>query len=93
MFRRIVICLPLTVFLLTVSSADAQQTGKISRIGFLDNSTASGIAVLVGGVPARTDANLAGLREETSPSSTDLLREKLSACLSLRRTWFVSRLI
>ena len=36
MFRRIVICLPLTVFLLTVSSADAQQTGKILRIGFLD---------------------------------------------------------
>jgi len=47
MFRRIVICLPLTVFLLTVSSANAQQTGKISRIGFLDNGTASGIAVLL----------------------------------------------
>jgi putative ABC transport system substrate-binding protein len=27
--------------------ADAQQTGKIFRIGFLDNSTASGMAVLV----------------------------------------------
>src|ERR1700693_3013052 len=26
---------------------DAQQSGKIFRIGFLDNSTASGIAVLV----------------------------------------------
>jgi putative tryptophan/tyrosine transport system substrate-binding protein len=47
MFRRIVICLPLTVFLLTVSSADAQQTGKVPRIGFLDASTASGSAVLV----------------------------------------------
>ena len=47
MFRRIIICLPLTVFLLTVSSADAQQTGKIFRIGFLDKSTASGIAVLL----------------------------------------------
>ena len=47
MIRRIVICLPLTVFLLTVSSADAQQTGKISRIGFLDSSTASGSAVLL----------------------------------------------
>jgi putative ABC transport system substrate-binding protein len=46
MFRRIVICLPLTVFLLTVSSADAQQAGKIFRIGFLDSSTASGSAVL-----------------------------------------------
>jgi putative ABC transport system substrate-binding protein len=47
MFRRIVICLPLTVFLLTVSSADAQQPGKVFRIGFLDNSTAAGSAVLV----------------------------------------------
>ena len=27
--------------------SDAQQTGKVARIGFLDNSTASGIAVLV----------------------------------------------
>jgi putative ABC transport system substrate-binding protein len=47
MFRRIVICLPLTVFLLTVSFAAAQQTGKVFRIGFLDNSTASGSAGLV----------------------------------------------
>jgi putative tryptophan/tyrosine transport system substrate-binding protein len=47
MFRRIVICLPLTVFLLTVSSADAQQAGKTPRIGFLDSSAASGSAVLV----------------------------------------------
>jgi len=47
MFRRIVICLPLTVFLLTVSSADAQQAGKMFRIGFLDPSTASGSAFLV----------------------------------------------
>src|SRR4249920_934370 len=47
MFRRIIICLPLTVFLLTVSFADAQQTGKVPRIGFLDASTASGMAVLV----------------------------------------------
>ena len=47
MFRRIVICLPLTVFLLTVSSANAQQTGKIFRIGFLDSSTASSMAGLL----------------------------------------------
>src|SRR4249920_1370165 len=47
MFRRIVICLPLTVFLLTISFADAQQTGKIFRIGFLDGSTASGTAGLL----------------------------------------------
>ena len=47
MFRRIVICLPLTVFLLSVSFAEAQQTGKVPRIGFLDASTASGSAVFV----------------------------------------------
>jgi putative tryptophan/tyrosine transport system substrate-binding protein len=29
------------------SSAEAQQTGKVFRIGFLDHSTASGMAVLV----------------------------------------------
>jgi putative ABC transport system substrate-binding protein len=38
----------LTIALLTTSpAADAQQLGKIFRIGFLDNSTASGSAVLV----------------------------------------------
>ena len=35
MFRRIVICLPLTVFLLTVSFAEAQQPAKVRRIGVL----------------------------------------------------------
>ena len=38
----------LCVMLLALcASAEAQQTGKIFRIGFLDNSTASGIAVLL----------------------------------------------
>jgi putative ABC transport system substrate-binding protein len=47
MFRGIIICLPLTVFLLTISFADAQQTGKVFRIGFLDGGIAAGSAVLV----------------------------------------------
>jgi putative tryptophan/tyrosine transport system substrate-binding protein len=47
MIRRIHVCLLLTLLLFTVSPADAQQTGKIFRIGFLDPSTASGSAVLV----------------------------------------------
>ena len=34
-------------FALCGAVVDAQQTGKIPRIGFLDNSTASGSAVLV----------------------------------------------
>src|SRR4030095_15666611 len=37
----------ITVLLITGPSADAQQPGKIFRIGFLDNSTASGSLVLV----------------------------------------------
>lgn len=36
-----------TVLLATAPAADAQQTGKIFRIGFLDPSTAAGSAVLV----------------------------------------------
>jgi ABC-type uncharacterized transport system substrate-binding protein len=36
-----------TLFLATVNATHAQQTGKVFRIGFLDNSTASGSAVLV----------------------------------------------
>jgi putative ABC transport system substrate-binding protein len=44
--RRNVICLALSSLLLALSySAEAQQTGKIFRIGYLDPSTASGSAV------------------------------------------------
>ena len=46
-----VLTLCVMLFALCVS-VEAQQTGKIPRIGFLDNSTASGSAVLCGGVPA-----------------------------------------
>ncbi|HEY2922128.1 MAG TPA: ABC transporter substrate-binding protein [Candidatus Binatia bacterium] len=45
--KRQIIVLALSAMLFALcSAADAQQTGKIYRIGFLDNSTASGIAVL-----------------------------------------------
>jgi putative ABC transport system substrate-binding protein len=45
--KRITLWLLATLFLANVSLADAQQAGKIFRIGFLDTSTASGSAVLV----------------------------------------------
>jgi hypothetical protein len=35
------------LYALSVSAADAQQAGKVSRIGFLDTSTASGMAGLL----------------------------------------------
>jgi len=47
MKKRITLWLLATLFLANVSLAEAQQTGKIFRIGFLDTSTASGSAVLV----------------------------------------------
>ncbi len=42
--RRFALC---AMLLALCASADAQQTGKVARIGFLDSSTASGMAVLV----------------------------------------------
>src|SRR6266536_3357101 len=47
MKKRITLWLLATLFLANVSLAEAQQTGKIPRIGFLDNSTASGVAVFL----------------------------------------------
>ncbi len=47
MDRKLVVLLLATFLLATAPPADAQQAGKILRIGFLDSSTASGMAVLV----------------------------------------------
>jgi putative ABC transport system substrate-binding protein len=47
MKKRITLWLLATLFLANVSLADAQQAGKVPRIGFLDVSTASGNAVLL----------------------------------------------
>src|SRR6185295_12728155 len=47
MTKFILACLLTTVLLTTTPPLRAQQPGKIFRIGFLDNSTASGSAVLV----------------------------------------------
>ena len=46
--RRNIVCLALSAMLFTLSvSAHAQQPGKIFRIGYLNDSTASGSAVLM----------------------------------------------
>jgi putative ABC transport system substrate-binding protein len=47
MKKRITHWLLATLFLANVPLADAQPTGKVPGIGFLDSSTASGMAVLV----------------------------------------------
>jgi putative ABC transport system substrate-binding protein len=48
MKEKIFVWLLATLVLTTAPHLHAQQSGKIFRIGFLDNSTASGMAVLVG---------------------------------------------
>src|SRR5215813_13363412 len=45
--KRLLVAFVSTLFLAAVHTAEAQQTGKIFRIGFLDSSTASGSAALV----------------------------------------------
>jgi putative ABC transport system substrate-binding protein len=47
MKRKITILTLCAMLLALCGSVDAQQTGKVARIGFLDPSTASGMAVLV----------------------------------------------
>src|SRR6266850_7778879 len=47
MKKRITLWLLATLFLANVSLADAQQPGKVVRIGYLDPGTASASAVLV----------------------------------------------
>ena len=47
MKRKITVLTLCTLLFALCGSVDAQQTGKIFRIGFLDESTASGIAVLL----------------------------------------------
>ena len=47
MMKSIVIWLLATAIVISGPIANAQQAGKIFRIGFLDPSTASGSAVLV----------------------------------------------
>jgi ABC-type uncharacterized transport system substrate-binding protein len=56
MTSKIVICSLLTVFLLTVSLAQAQQPRKVPRIGWLGGASASAVAL-------RIDAFRQGLRE------------------------------
>src|SRR5262245_19260235 len=45
--KIVVVGLLATAFLATALPAHAQQTGKVFRIGYLDNSTAAGIAVFL----------------------------------------------
>jgi hypothetical protein len=89
--RKKVLALSSVIFAL-FAAAEAQQPEKVFRIGFLDPSNASGSAVLVD-VFRQELTKLGWIEGKTSPSSIGLPSKNLIAYLSLRRTWFVSRLI
>jgi putative ABC transport system substrate-binding protein len=91
--KKKIIVLTLCAMLFALSSsAHAQPTGKVARIGFLDESTASGMATLV--EEFRQEMRKLGWIEGKNIAIEYKLASKsLSACKSLRRTWFVLRLI
>jgi hypothetical protein len=73
-------------------SAEAQQAGKVFRIGYLDASTASGGVVLHDAFRQEM-RKLGWIEGRISPSSTGLPSKRVSAYLSLLRSWFVLRSI
>ena len=86
---RIALC---TLLLALCFSAEAQHPGKVRRIGFLDASAASGMAVLIDAFRQEM-SKLGWIEDGISPSSTGLPSKSLSGYLSLQRNWFVLRLI
>ena len=92
MNKKIIFLTLCSLVLAPCSAAEAQQTGKIARIGLLDNSTASGIAVLSEAL--RQELSKLGWIEGKNIAIEYRFAEgKMTACLNLRRTWFVLRLI
>ena len=84
--------LVVTLVLLLGVAAEAQQTGKLFRIGFLDGSTASGIAVLIDAFRQEL-IKLGWIEGKNIAIEYRFAEGKFDRRLSLRRTWSVSRLI
>ena len=80
------------MLLAIVHPGHAQQAGKIFRIGYLDGSTAAGSAVLLEAFRQEL-SKLGWIEGKNFTIEYRFGERKLSACLSLRRTWFVLRLI
>ena len=71
MKRKVIVLILYALLFALCGSVEAQQTGKIFRIGFLDSSTASGSAVLVDAFRQEL-SKLGWMRGKLSPSSTGL---------------------
>ena len=95
MNRRTAIRRLATFFLTTASLAEAQQAGKIFRIGFLDGGTAAGSAVLVKAFLQELSKLgwIEGKKITIEYRFAEQKPECLSVYMSLRRTWSVLRLI
>ena len=72
--------------------ADAQQAGKIFRIGFLDNSTASGSAVLVEAFRQEL-SKLGWIEGKNITIEYRFAEQKNERLPELAADWFVLRLI
>ena len=84
MIRRIVLCLPITVVLLTIYLAEAQQT-KVPRIGMLVNGTPSSHKFIIDN-SNRGYAISAMWKGKIFFSKSDTPRGNWTACPSLRES-------
>jgi hypothetical protein len=93
LMKKKVIGLALGALLFALSvSAQAQQAGKVPRIGYLDNSTASGRKGFLEAFRQEL-TKLGWIEGKNITIEYRFAEQRMSACLSLRRTWFVLRLI
>ena len=91
MNKKITVLTLCATLLALCGSTEAQQASKVARIGYLDDSITSRLAVRL--EMLRQELSKLGWNEGKNPSSPDLQRGKMTVYLSLRRTWFVLRSI
>jgi hypothetical protein len=88
MMKSVLFWLLAIVFLIIAPDADAQQPGKILRIGFLDASNAAGMAGLLEAFQQQM-RKLGWIEGKNITIEYGLPSKSLRACLNLRRSWFV----
>jgi hypothetical protein len=81
-----------SLLLAPCSATQAQQTGKVPRIGFLDRSTAAGSALLLKTFQQEL-SKLGWVEGKKITIDYRFAEQKRSACLSLRPSWCVLRWI
>ena len=92
MTKKTILLALCSLLLAPCSTVDAQQSGKILRIGFLDANTPSGSAALVEAF--RQELRMLGWIEGKNITIEYRFAEgQHNANLSLRRSWFVLRSI